>query len=67
MLVLTREHGEGVQFDTKDGRVLIWVERSGRARVKLYLDAPRSVLISRIDEDGNTIGAKRCQSTTTTT
>jgi len=67
MLVLTRGDGDGIELDTSVGKVRLWVERTGRNRVKVYCEAPREIGISRIDKDGQQVGVKKCPSTTTTT
>ena len=67
MLVLTRADGDGIELETSDGRVRLWMERTGRHRIKVYCEAPREIGISRIDKTGQLVGTKKCPSTTTTT
>ena len=68
MLVLTRPDGDGLLLALPDGeQVRIFMERTGHKRVKAFIDAPRSISISRIDKNGTIVGNKTCPSTKTTT
>lgn len=46
MLVLTRRQGEGIQI----GPVLVRILRTGHGSIRIGIEAPRELIISRVDE-----------------
>jgi carbon storage regulator len=53
MLVLGRKAGQGVVFKTRDGTILVMVQKSQDGKVRLAIEAPKVVKVLRdelIDE-----------------
>lgn len=54
MLVLTRSDREGLLFRLKDGSEFrVFVDTGRRVGMKVIVDAPKSIAVTRIDRDGN--------------
>ena len=56
MLCLTCRLGQRLQLETTDGMITIYLDRkTGGHSVRLVIDAPRIVAVTRIDEEGRVI------------
>jgi carbon storage regulator len=47
MLVLGRRAGQGVVFKTRDGTILVMVQKSQDGKVRLAIEAPKVVKVLR--------------------
>jgi len=56
MLCLTCRLGQQIKFETVDGTITIHIDRrTGGRSIRLVVDAPRSVAVTRVDTDGQVI------------
>ena len=47
MLVLGRRAGQGVVFKTRDGNILVMIQKSQDGKVRLAIEAPKQVKVLR--------------------